>query len=241
MLNFTGIGSAFNTAFGNTSAYFICGDQLVMFDCGENTFTRIQNTNFFDGIKKIHVFITHDHPDHIGSLGTLIFYCKYILKIDIHVYGDLGLLSNLNSSGVSLSFFQFHNILLNMADRPVFEIRPVLGDVCYKISPIWVKHHPDLNCLGYHIKEEQSGKSCFFSGDSCEIPECILKAFLEGWITYLYQDTSWLDYKDSVHLSYKKLCQLIDNRRSNVYIMHLDQNFNINKAQADGFKIAGRE
>jgi phosphoribosyl 1,2-cyclic phosphodiesterase len=53
-------------------------------------------------------------------------------------------------------------------------------------------------------------------------------------------DCSWLDYEGSAHLSYKKVCKVIDQKlRHRVVLMHLDENFNTPKAIADGFKIAG--
>ncbi|WAH38331.1 MBL fold metallo-hydrolase [Alicyclobacillus dauci] len=80
MLNFVGCGSAFNTALGNNSAYMKFDDTLFMIDCGSANFGRIKRANLLDGIKHIDVLITHLHPDHIGSLGDLIFYTYYNMR-----------------------------------------------------------------------------------------------------------------------------------------------------------------
>ena len=81
MLKFIGTGSAFNTKLGNTSAYIKDNNTLLLIDCGELTFARILSLNLLDDVNEVHIAITHTHPDHIGSLGSLIFYCFFIKKI----------------------------------------------------------------------------------------------------------------------------------------------------------------
>ena len=85
MLKFLGRGSAFNTKEGNTSAYIKENDVLFLIDCGSNIFAKIIDINLLDNVKEVHVAITHTHPDHIGSLGDLIFYCYYILNIKVNI------------------------------------------------------------------------------------------------------------------------------------------------------------
>ena len=85
-LKFLGRGSAFNTAEGNTSAYIKDNNwHMLLIDCGETVFSKIIKLNLLDDINRLDVIITHTHPDHIGSLGSLIFYCYYIKKINVNV------------------------------------------------------------------------------------------------------------------------------------------------------------
>ena len=86
MLKFIGIGSAFNTKLGNTSAYIKENGVLLLLDCGELTFDRILNMNLLDDVNEVHVAVTHCHPDHIGSLGSFIFYCHFITQPLMHDY-----------------------------------------------------------------------------------------------------------------------------------------------------------
>jgi len=238
ILKFIGVGSAFNTGFGNTSAFFMCGETMILFDCGESVFGRIQGSELMDGVKSLKVFITHNHPDHVGSLGSLIFFCYFCKKIPVEVYGDQDLYSILKMTGVKDEQFSFKNISENFPKT--FSFTPLIGNLEYKITPVVTKHADNLFCVGYHVKETNSEVSFYYSGDSSEIPSSVLNAFLHGHITCLYEDTSWLDYEGNVHLSYKKLCSVIDTRRDSVYIMHTDNNFNLEKAVHDGFKIAGK-
>ena len=80
MINFIGMGSAFNTELGNTSAFVKKNDSLILIDCGGTVFHKLQKLNMLDGLKNLYILITHTHPDHVGSLGDVIFYSYYILK-----------------------------------------------------------------------------------------------------------------------------------------------------------------
>ena len=78
MLKFIGTGSAFNQDLGNTSAYIKDGETLLLIDCGETVFQRIKEIKLLDDVKKVYIVITHNHSDHIGSLGSLVEYLYFI-------------------------------------------------------------------------------------------------------------------------------------------------------------------
>lgn len=69
-LKFLGRGSAFNTAEGNTSAYHIIDNTLILFDCGETVFhTLIKNNKLSNLIKKHNIEDIYVHK-HIYILTT---------------------------------------------------------------------------------------------------------------------------------------------------------------------------
>ena len=80
-LKFTGIGSAFNTKLGTNSAFFIKDKTLFLFDCGDSTFGKLKENEILQNIEKIIIITSHCHPDHISSIGSLIFYLHYINKM----------------------------------------------------------------------------------------------------------------------------------------------------------------
>ena len=84
-LHFLGRGAAFNPKEGNNSAYFIENDTLFLIDCGENIFEKIILNDILNSINNVNVLITHTHSDHIGSLGTLIMYCYYVLQKKLNI------------------------------------------------------------------------------------------------------------------------------------------------------------
>ena len=57
MLKFIGTGSAFNKDLGNTSAYIKENETLLLIDCGQTVFTRMQEINLLDDVKKVYIII----------------------------------------------------------------------------------------------------------------------------------------------------------------------------------------
>lgn len=235
MLQFIGYGSAFNTKLGNNSAYIKNGNHLFLIDCGSNIFEKIMTMKLLDGIEKITVLITHTHPDHIGSLGDLVFYSYYSMgkigetSLTILSPKDVNVNVVLKSMGVGLGLYNTKTLedKANMID---------IGNNII-IKPAKVNHVPELKCYGYELCF--NSVLMYYSGDCNEIPERILKNLNAGLYDVFYQDTCIADYDGNVHLSLKNLNELVDESifvRQKVYCMHLDNNFDYRVARAMGFK-----
>lgn len=50
---------------------------MILIDCGETIARKIIKENILEGIDELYNLISHTHSDHIGSLGTLLFYSTY--------------------------------------------------------------------------------------------------------------------------------------------------------------------
>ena len=232
MLKFIGRGSAFNIKEGNTSAYEITEqNQLVLLDCGEDVFHKIKPIIDNNDIKQMFIFISHLNSDHCGSLSSLLFYLHYIKKsIDYTVvcgednYYDLKQLLILQGNKD-----QVNNLTtLNEWD----------GGIDFKegsIFSIKVNHIEDMNCYGF-IVSNPNNELIYYSGDSNEIPELVLENLDK--FTAIYQDTCLADYEGNVHLSLRKLCELIPKEhRNKIHCMHLDCDELIYKAKSEGFNV----
>lgn len=229
MLQFIGCGSAFNTALGNNGAFIKKENELFMIDCGSSTFERLQRAQLLDGVDTVHVLMTHTHPDHIGSLGDLIFYGYYVMsefaKPSIHVYAPdkLKVREILRLMAVKDEQYGFH----------VANEGELMG---MKYESFEVNHVPELKAYAYLLQVED--QTIYYSGDCNHIPSAILDKFKSGEINALYQDTSKLDYPGNVHLSLRKLTDLIpEDLRSKVYCMHLDNDFNRQEAEDLRFQV----
>ena len=87
---FTGRGSAFLTSEGNTSCYLKDKKNFLLIDCGETVFSKLKEYDLLDkSYENFIICLTHLHPDHAGSLGSLIFYMYYIQKVKtLIIYPD---------------------------------------------------------------------------------------------------------------------------------------------------------
>ena len=210
-LKFLGSGSAFNTKLGNTSAYIINGSELILIDCGSTVFKQIiANKLINNDITIINVYVTHTHPDHMGSLGDLIFYCYYNLNITVNVFC---VDSNIK------------NILDNQGCKDHYDFIQLQYDVQrvnkkYKVIPIETKHVDQIISSGFLF--ESDDETFYYSGDSYTIPDGILDLFHNDKIDYLFQDVSGLNYNGNPHMYIETLNQLIITNRKKVYCMHLD-------------------
>lgn len=239
MLNFIGVGSAFNTDWGNNSAYMKFDDKLVLFDCGSLVFHLLKFEGALHGVNHVYVIQTHTHGDHIGSLSGLIEYMYYKVaplfesKVTIitHYENEKSINIILNKMGLEKNMYEI---------QPLSKIAFIMQHVM--IRPIKVEHVTNLNCFGYILSlldRYEKPTVIYYSGDSNMIPDEILDMIENGKIDYLYQDTCGLDYEGNVHLSLNKLAELIKPEyRHKVYCMHRDEAFDIHKAQELGFNIA---
>ncbi|MFB5758900.1 MBL fold metallo-hydrolase [Paenibacillus medicaginis] len=234
MFKFIGTGSAFNTRLGNNGAFIKKDNILFMIDCGSSTFERIVKNNLLEGVERVIVLITHTHPDHIGSLGDLAFYTYYNIKPMFekklvvfshydHVLGHL-----LNGMGVTEDVYDL--VQFDKGGGYHLEDFHILFDT------VKVDHVQELSCFGYIIEYE--GETSYYSGDSYMIPDNIIDLHKQGKFDYFYQDVSSADYDGNVHLSLKKLSELIESQyRDNVFCMHLDGGFVSENAYQLGFNV----
>ncbi|EKQ58232.1 MULTISPECIES: MBL fold metallo-hydrolase [unclassified Clostridium] len=226
-LNFLGAGSAFNTKLGNTSAFIKQDNSLLLIDCGGTVFHKLQESKILDGINKIYVVITHTHPDHVGSLGDLIFYSHYILKTNINIlFPEEKLIRDfLANIGVSEEMYAIKSLRnINITDDK-------LGEFYMEFFP--ASHSDSIPAFGFTLNLD--GKIIYYSGDSNIISKEIINKLKNDEIYRIYQDTCGLDYEGNVHLSLRKLCELVPHEfRNKVYCMHLDNNITVSEIEKNG-------
>lgn len=230
MINFIGKGSAFNTELGNTSAFIKNNNSLLLIDCGGTVFHRLQELNMFDGLENLYIIITHTHPDHVGSLGEVIFYSYYILNhIPTIFFPNKELLEGfLTSIGVSAEMYK-----LNSSE--IIEVNDTqLGN--FRIEFLPVSHVDTIPAYGFIMKLKE--KSFYYSGDANNISANVVDRIISGEIDRVYQDTCGLDYEGNNHLSLKKLCSIVQPKfRNKVYCMHLDKHITNEEISDKGFNV----
>lgn len=230
MLSFIGMGSAFNTEMGNTSAFVKQNGSLLLIDCGGTVFHRLQELNLFDGLENLYIIVTHTHPDHVGSLGEVIFYSYYILKhIPTIFFPNNELIKGfLTSIGVSVEMYK-----LNICERiDTNDIQ--LGK--FRIEFLSVSHVDTIPAYGFIMRLNE--KSFYYSGDANNISDSVVNRIMSGEIDRVYQDTCGLDYQGNNHLSLKKLCSIVQPEfRNKIYCMHLDKHITNKEIRDKGFNV----
>ncbi|ASR78198.1 hypothetical protein PPISBEST_236 [Bacillus phage PPIsBest] len=221
MLKFIGRGSAFNTWEGSNSAYFVYGKELILIDCGTETFKRLNESFFLEEFTNIRVLVTHTHDDHVGSLGSLIMHNYFNMgnlgEKNIWVYSpyDIKLKDVLDKVGCTTKYYHPRNFDNNI-DMKFEDYEDI------KIVAVPQKHVEELLAYGYVI--EVNDKTIYYSGDTTLLPWFVKKPTIVNKFDYIYQDTGWLHYEGNVHLSLENLVNAITHRelRSRIYCMHLD-------------------
>lgn len=229
-LSFIGSGSALNTTLGNNSAFIKKEESILLIDCGSTTFSRMQSLNLLEDIKSIFVLLTHRHPDHIASLGDLIFYAHYILKARISV-----ITPDAENVAKLLEYMGVQRDLYDLI-KLTKEYKLKNTDFEIDITFVPVQHVAEMDCFGYIIQYNTC--SIFYSGDSKNIPFRILQLFEKQDIDYIYQDICSYDYPENPHMHIDKLCKAIQGKdRNRVYCMHYDENFDRAQVLQIGFNL----
>ncbi|GAA0075870.1 hypothetical protein UT300005_02480 [Clostridium sp. CTA-5] len=226
-LEFLGRGSGYHTKEGNTAAYIRKNETLLLIDCGETVFKRILEKELVEGIKEIHVLITHMHSDHIGSLGGFIGFCHWKYKIVTKVY--------FNEKEKISMFLE----LLGLKEGESFIIDDANNKQIYSLgltfSASITKHVKNLNTYSYKL-EFNNGNDIFYSGDTYETNFDLIPYLESG--NLIYHDTCLNDNEGNVHTSLRVLSEIVPKKyRNQVYCIHIDGENFIEQAKEQGFNV----
>lgn len=226
-LKFLGRGSGYNVREGNTSAYIIKNNILLLIDCGEGVFKRIIESNLTENVKEIHILITHMHGDHVGSLSSFVGFCLWKYNICCNLYFPEK--DNLK---------QFLE-LTGMLEGESFKINDGLNIRINKLgvefSATLTKHNKRINTYSYMLRFDE-GNYIFYSSDTYETNFDMIPFLKQGNI--VYHDTCLNDGKGNPHTSLRILCEKVPRElRRNVYCIHIDGENFIETVEKEGFSV----
>jgi len=226
-LKFWGRGSGYNVKEGNTSAFIIKDDVLLLIDCGEGIFQRIIESNLTENIREVHILITHMHGDHVGSLSSFVGFCFWKYKICSNVYFQEK--DKLKQFLELTGMLQGESFVINDSNK--FRIDK-LG---LEFSASITKHNKRINTYSYTLNFDE-GNNIFYSGDTYETNFDMIPFLKAGNI--VYHDTCLNDCKGNVHTSLRALCEKVpEELRKNIYCIHIDGDNFIETVEKHGFSV----
>ena len=80
-----GVGNAFSPDLGNSAIIIWDSSNGFLIDCGYTVFPILKEKGLLKNINKL--YLTHLHGDHVGSLDTMLYYKRFVLKQKIKFYG----------------------------------------------------------------------------------------------------------------------------------------------------------
>lgn len=203
-LNFIGRGGAINFSEGGNCAFIKQGGGLILLDCCEGCAEKLVRLNVLnESVKQIYLVITHTHADHVAGLGTLIWYCNFVLNVKPVFIS--------NSESFTHSLYTLLDVF--GVDRKYYEFTQDKTILNKTIVAIKTTHTEKLECYSFVISDEN--EKVFYSGDTNEI-ELIKKMAEDDSITKIYCEVSTLPI--DVHIFYDDLKKLPNKEK--LYLMH---------------------
>lgn len=235
-LQFTGRGAAFNAKEGNTSAYFIENETLFLIDCGESVFAALMKMQILSKVKEVYVLISHTHSDHCGSLGSLGFYCQYMLhtKLNIVVPHHEAYIHSLETlmtlfGNTKEAFCFVHEEMLDHQFQAFDTVR-------YDLT----QHDDGLTCFSFVFESSQG--AVFFSADTKTTDNIVRFMNQHEHIDRMYMEVTDLHIPGDIHLNIEALEAIMPlTMRSKLWMMHLRGDDCIARAKAGGFQIVMKQ
>ena len=231
-LLFLGRGSAFNSYEGNTSAYFIDKNELFLIDCGESIFETIMENKLLDDINCINIMITHTHSDHVGSLGTLIMYCYYVInkKVNIIILKDCLYKNDLIDL---IRIFGCTKEMYRIIDETELDNKyELFNTIRFKKT----EHVSQISSYGIQI--ETNNGVIYYSGDTSNLNNILELIKNKKTIDKIYVDSTSTNTKNNVHVYIGELNNLIpDHLKNKIYCMHINDKKCIEMAIEYGFNV----
>ena len=231
-LTFLGRGAAFNPAEGNTSAYIREKDRMLLLDCGESVFERLAATRVLEGLLEINILISHLHSDHCGSLGTLVYYCHFVVGCRVNIVLPKGHEAYTASVQSLLSLFGLSEDWYRCIDVSELQEFETFRSVRY----VPTRHDPKMPCFSFELETPNGG--VFYSADTCDTGALADFLRTHEQVAAIYMEANDSEAPDSVHMSLNKLRAFLpDAMLPKTRLMHLSSEACIQKAREMGFEV----
>ncbi|MFQ6075781.1 MAG: MBL fold metallo-hydrolase [Candidatus Bathyarchaeia archaeon] len=139
------------------------GEELLLFDCGAGTVTRLTRLGHdVSGLK--HVFLTHFHIDHVSDYLTLVKSRAFMGGGTLRVYGPEGLVEGSKRLFVEHPWFRYVSETLRCFEY--LELREVFEGVVARTDDWSVSCAPTAHYRGVAYRVDNGRGSLLYSGDT---------------------------------------------------------------------------
>ena len=212
---------------GATSCYLVEADGYpVLLDIGSGALSLLQKIRSFDSIDDI--IISHFHSDHVGSLGSLIFYLRFKKIKEVNVIFPIKTLPYmlLQIYGIDESLFKV-KLPEEVDGYYIKEYEQLHGDVDVDGNIV------SMPSYGYHVVNDND--NFFYSGDTCIISDIILEKFKSKEIKIMYHEVTTDGYKS--HMQLENLVKIIPfEDRQRVVCMHMGDGVDVSEMEKFGLE-----
>ena len=197
---------------------------MILIDCGETVAIKIIKDNVLEDIEELYILISHTHLDHIGSLGTLLFYSKYNKKIRNRIVlpNDQQYVINLND----------YLKLVDISSEAEFvnsnTLKEVFGFKSFNIlRATYVKSLP---CYCFVFEDDEN--LIYYSADNN------IKYYIRFEKAQIYTEISNNPKLSEEHLDLGLLERSINYlQRKQIYLMHINESIKEEELKNKGFNI----
>jgi hypothetical protein len=231
-IEWIGTGAGLNPVLGNTSFIIGSDERKLLVDCGFMVTPKLFERNLIKDITDI--VLTHEHPDHIGSLGIFaqMNYFAYRKRGDQRPALHLGTpefakrLWEKSLEGGLIKIQTEENEPRDATLDTYFKVQTGTDIVIPSMPPIKLFLAPHV--FGMENYGLKIGENIYYSGDSLSLPPADARL--------IFQDCQFYETKADVHISYDKLKRESPAEvRAKTYLVHLGGGWDKKDPKADGF------
>lgn len=221
VINFLGIGSAWNIEQDNTSAYI---KKMILIDCGETVARKTIKDNVLGDIDELYILISYTYSDHIGNLGTLLFYSKHNKKIKNRI-----VLPNEQQYVINLNNYLK---LVDISSEAEFVDSNTLKEVFgfKSFNMLRATHVKSLSCCCFVFEDDEN--LIYYSADNN------IKYYIRFEKAQIYTEISNNPKLSEEHLDLGLLERSINYlQRKQIYLMHINESIKEEELKNKGFNI----
>lgn len=231
-VSFIGIGSAFSTLEENTSAYIKKDNKMLLIDCGETTARSIIKNNILEGVEELYILISHTHSDHIGSIGTLLFYSRYRKNIlsKLVLPDDEEYINNIKEYLSIIEITDEVDYVDSETVKTEFDLK--------EFKFLKATHTDNIPCYGFVLEDDEN--ITYYTGDNSNLD--YIRHYIQYDNSIIYTEICNDPNLQNQHLYLPYLEEILSmDERKRVFLMHIDESLNIDDLKQKGFNIPEKQ